>query len=338
MADDEPMPADRPVARPAVRPRAQAALLAAGVAAFLVLIVASVIWLPRVIVELDRDPGAPGPLTQAEGVAARNGVRVILLQGVGGLALLLGAATGAWATLRQIRVSQEGQITERFTRAVEQLGSAEVDVRIGGLYGLQRIAEDAEVERGPITEVLSAYVRNRAPWPPQRLDPASDPERDGPDRDGFDVPHLRVRSPDVQAAMAVLGGSADWRPRSAVLQIGAVDLRRAYLIRSDLEGTYLHGAQLDGAWLRGSHMARVNLHEASVRRAHLRDVDLSHADLRQADLRGSDLRGADLRRARLLGADLRGVRLAGARLDGAVTDAATRWPDGFEPAVAANHV
>jgi hypothetical protein len=327
MSVEEQPPAVRPVARPAPRRHVQAAVLAGCLAAFLVLIVASVVWLPAVVVELDRDPGAPGPLTQAEGVAARNGVRVILLQGVGGLALLLGAGTGAWATLRQIQVNQEGQITERFTRAIEQLGSAEVDVRIGGLYGLQRIAEDAVVEREPIVEVLSAYVRNRAPWPPQRQGRPAEPDGDGPD-----VQHLRVRAPDVQAAMAVLGGSADWRPRPAVLQIGAVDLRRAYLIRIDLSDTYLHGAQLDGAWLRGSRLHRVNLHEASVRGAHLRDVDLTRADLRKADLRASDLRGADLRRARLLGADLRGVLLDGAHLEGAVFDVATRWPEGFEPA------
>jgi hypothetical protein len=327
--DEQSLPA-RPVARPPARRRVQAALLAGGLAAFLVLIVASVLWLPREIVELDRDRRAPQALTQAEGVTARNDVRVILLQGVGGLALLLGAATGAWATLRQIQVSSEGQITERFTRAVEQLGSAEVDVRIGGLYGLQRIAEDAVVERGPIAEVLSAYVRNRAPWPP----PPGSGAGDG------SVTHLRVRSPDVQAAMSVLGGSGDWRPGDE-LQIGAVDLRRAYLIRSDLAGTYLHGAQLDGAWLRASHLAGANLHEASLRGAHLRDVDLTHADLRKADVRGADLRGADLRHARLYGADLRGARLEGADLrdarlqgadtDGSTSDDATRWPDGAPP-------
>jgi hypothetical protein len=300
-----------------------------GGLAFLILVLASVLWLPGVIVRRDLDPAAPGPLGQADGLTARNDVRQTLLQGVGGLALLIGAGAGAWATLRQVQVNQEGQITERFTRAVEQLGSGEVDVRIGGLYGLQRIAEDAEVERGPILEVLSAYVRNRAPWPPET----------GPaDRLGPDVPHLRVRAPDVQAAMNVLSGASAWHGRAHLaLQLGAVDLRRAYLIRSELSGTYLHGAQLDGAWLRGSNLAGINLHQASARLVLLRECDLAGADLRECDLRharldSADLRGARLDGARLEGADLRWAKVDAASWAGATADDATRWPEDFDPA------
>ena len=123
-----PVPQPRPPLRRTRRP-ATRFLLAIAVALFLGLILASLLWLPDVIVRLDLDPKAPEPLTQADGLTAHNDVREVLLQGVGGLALLLGVAAGAWATLRQIQVSQEGQITERFTRAIEQLGSTEVDVR-----------------------------------------------------------------------------------------------------------------------------------------------------------------------------------------------------------------
>jgi hypothetical protein len=306
-----PVPQPRPPLRRTRRP-ATRFLLAIAVALFLGLILASLLWLPDVIVRLDLDPRAPEPLTQADGLTAHNDVREVLLQGVGGLALLLGVAAGAWATLRQIQVSQEGQITERFTRAIEQLGSTEVDVRIGGLYALQRIAEDAPVERGPIIEVLSAYVRNRNPWPPAA----------GPDDNGPDVAHLRVRAPDVQTAMNVLGHAADWHGDGAAgIQLGAVDLRRAYLIRAELPGAYLHGAQLDGAWLRGGRLAGINLHQASLRSALLRDADLTEADLRRADLRGAMLEGADLR----------GARLDGARLDGARVSDSTRFPEGAEP-------
>jgi hypothetical protein len=60
-----------------------------------------------------------------------------LLQGIGGTVLLL----GAYFTYRQLQtardqlqIAQEGQITERFSRAIEQLGSDKEDVQLGGIY------------------------------------------------------------------------------------------------------------------------------------------------------------------------------------------------------------
>jgi len=64
----------------------------------------------------------------------------------------------------QLQVAQEGQITERFTRAIEQLGSQEMAIRLGGIYALERIANDSDKDYWPIIETLTAYVRERAPW------------------------------------------------------------------------------------------------------------------------------------------------------------------------------
>jgi hypothetical protein len=96
-----------------------------------------------------------------------------LLQGLGDLVVLTGATVGVWFTLRQVQVIQEGQITDRFTRAVDQLGSDTVDVREGGIYTLERIAKDSITDRGTVVETLTALVRNRSPWPPP--DPTSKP-------------------------------------------------------------------------------------------------------------------------------------------------------------------
>jgi hypothetical protein len=74
---------------------------------------------------------------------AQKEVRTTLLQGLGGAALLV----GAYVTYRQLQTSREGQITERFTRAIDQLGSEHLDVRLGGLYALERIARDSPADR-----------------------------------------------------------------------------------------------------------------------------------------------------------------------------------------------
>jgi hypothetical protein len=138
-----------------------AALAVVLVVGAVVLVVGTAMVLaPRWLVIND---AAGEPLAGAERVNAVNQARGTMLQLLGGL--VLGA--GAVATWRQLRVAREGQVTDRFTRAVDQLGRPEVDVRIGGIYGLERIARDSAVDRIMVTEVLTAFVRQHAPWPPR---------------------------------------------------------------------------------------------------------------------------------------------------------------------------
>jgi uncharacterized protein YjbI with pentapeptide repeats len=200
-----------------------------------------------------------------------------------------------------VRVTREGQITERFTRAVDQLGSDRVDVRIGGIYALERIARNSPADRGPIAEVLSAFVRGRAAWydakdrevPVERLRP------------------LRARFADVQAAMTVLGRRMDAAQGADQLWLSEVDLRKARLDGACLNGARLHSAHLEGAGLIGAQLERTLL---------------GYAHLEHAFLDGANLQGADLRAANLKGTNLHRVQLHGAR-----ANAATVWPGGFNP-------
>jgi hypothetical protein len=125
---------------------------------------------------LDRTPEpqiAGDPRLEVLGVAdqdrsldvakAQNDVRTTLLQGLGGVVLLM----GAYFTYRQLRTAREGQITERYTRVIDQLGHAQLDVRLGGIYALERIARDSSADHATIGEVLTAFVRSHAPWPPR---------------------------------------------------------------------------------------------------------------------------------------------------------------------------
>lgn len=67
--------------------------------------------------------------------------------------------------------AQEKQITELYVKAIGQLGSDKLPVILGGIYALERIAWDSsKKDKGPILEVLTAYVRQNASWPPE--DPA----------------------------------------------------------------------------------------------------------------------------------------------------------------------
>jgi Pentapeptide repeats (8 copies) len=195
-----------------------------------------------------------------------------------------------------LETTREGQITERFTRAIDQLGHAHLDVRLGGIYALERIARDSPADRATIGEVLTAFIRSHAPWPPslpgQYLETAPIDQ----------VPKLQTRAADVQASLWVLGrgGFADALGEEQWLDLSAVDLRRA-----------------------------------DLRNARLGDVDLRFAGLQRAFLAGAHLRGAylndsHLEGARLSAADLEGANLDGTYLQGAEADVRTKWPEGFD--------
>lgn len=53
----------------------------------------------------------------------------------------------------------ERRITELYTKAVEQLGSEKAPVRLGGLYALERLAQDNPTKRQTIVNVICAYLR-----------------------------------------------------------------------------------------------------------------------------------------------------------------------------------
>lgn len=60
----------------------------------------------------------------------------------------------------------ERRITELYTKAVEQLGSDKAPVRLGGLYALERLAQNNEGQRRTIVNVICAYLRMPFTPPP----------------------------------------------------------------------------------------------------------------------------------------------------------------------------
>jgi hypothetical protein len=259
---------------------------------------------------------------QQDQARLQNDVRATLLQGAAGVLLVAGVV----ATLWQVQVSRQGQITERFARAVDHLGGDKPDVRVGGIYTLERIAKDSRPDRATVAAVLETFVRNHAPW---MVGAPAGPEHPTATIDE-QLPWLQHRAPDIGTAMLVLGR----RPPSK-------DERPLYLSRVDLRGAYLADAQLSRVALRYANLARavmprVQLEGSDLHRADLRHADLQRARLRGANLGGCSLQGADLQGADLQGADLRGSNLRGAKLEGAdltgvQDDATTVWPDGVDP-------
>lgn len=257
----------------------------------------------------------------------QNNVRSILLQMIAGLLLIAGAA----ATWRQIHVNREGQITERFTRAIEQIGSDNIDIRIGGVYALERIARNSPSDRNTVQFILGAFVRNHAPW---HVDTPDGPEH--PTATIEERPWLQILAPDIHAAVGILARrlpSPDTReefPGGAKLYLSRVDLRGLQLYRGRLINTQLRYANLARSWLQGTRFDHSDLKSADLRRCHLEETSFVDASLNLAYLTGASLRGADLRGADLRGADLCDADLDDTMLEGAQADIDTAWPTDFD--------
>ena len=60
-------------------------------------------------------------------------------------------------------------MTDRYTKAIEQLGSGKLDIRLGGIYAPERIAHDSPRDHPTVLEVLAAFIREHShePWPPK---------------------------------------------------------------------------------------------------------------------------------------------------------------------------
>src|SRR5262249_17379533 len=65
--------------------------------------------------------------------------RQTLAQILGGAALLV----GLYFTSQTLRTTQEGQITDRFTKAIDQLGTDTLAVGLGGIDVLDQMARDS---------------------------------------------------------------------------------------------------------------------------------------------------------------------------------------------------
>jgi hypothetical protein len=207
-----------------------------------------------------RAPGWMHATTPQEGYNAR-----VLVISIGGA--IVGA--GLLYTARNYRLSRRGQVTDRFTIALERLGSSELYVRIGGVHALEHVMRDSADHHDEVIEVLTEFIHDRAPrrayqsgrqvW----MHPVTGSVPDLPSEP----------TPDIQAALTALGH----RPHRPERQ------------RIDLGGLHLTGTQLFGA---------------NLTRAWFNDADLTGAQLYDADLTGTQLYGADLTDAWLGGANL----------------------------------
>ncbi|MBP2474002.1 hypothetical protein JOF53_002874 [Crossiella equi] len=115
--------------------------------------------------------------------------RLEAIKTAGAIVVGTGGAAALWLAARRQRMTEIGQqhqehvaaateadaaerrVTELYTKAVEQLGSEKAPVRLGGMYALERLAQNTPGQRQTIVNVLCAYLR--MPYTPPDQDPIS---------------------------------------------------------------------------------------------------------------------------------------------------------------------
>ena len=258
-------------------------------------------------------PGAGWVLRHIDGVHGLRGKDLEdALDAVRGRALALGtglaALTAVYYTARNadtarrtFQLGEQGHVTERYTKAIEQLGSDKLDIRLGGIYALERIAADSARDHPTVMDVLTAFIREHSP-----SQPATTPSLGSGDTSETQRPARPRPFADIQAALTVIG-------RRTVFP----DARKLDLSGASLPGADLAGADLAGADLAGADLARANLTRANLTRANLTDANLTSANLFSVNLASANLSDATLTGANLFGANLTLADLDDANLSGA---------------------
>ena len=213
--------------------------------------------------------------------AARNEFIKTTAQILGGAFFLFGLYF-TWLNLEATKeknradlyIAQERQTTDLFTRAIGQLGSDKLEVRRGGIYALERIARESDKDHGPIMEVLTAYVRENAPWPPE---PLAEARKKRPWAKPKDQGPSIKPDPDIQAVLTVIGRRARTylKGEKQVLDLREADLRGADLRQAHLEKAFLYEAHLERAYLEGVDLEGAYLWLAHLEKAFLKDAHLA---------------------------------------------------------------
>src|SRR6266436_3782375 len=206
------------------------------------------------------------------------------------------------AQQQQQQVARDLLISNQVSKGFEHLASDKMAMRLGGIYALEGVmnaSERPEQYRGPVLEMLCAFVREYTIGKTVSKKPAI----------------------DIQAALTVIG-----RRKGQELP----DLAEVNIPGANLSGANLSGADLDSAHLNSAYLSGANLSGANLLGANLSGANLRGADLTGANLRSANLRSANLSVAYLIGADLAGAKnLIQTQLNEACGNNKTELPEGL---------
>lgn len=225
------------------------------------------------------------------------------------LAGLIGVPFLVWRSIiaqKQVKVAEQGLITDRLNKAVEGLGAEKtvkrrithpdgtteieettepnIEVRIGAIYALERISRDSDSDHVNVMEILCAYICENSHRPP-----SSQPPSRSEDTDAAKALSELTDLTDVQTALTVLGRRAESRRHLETAARYRLSLSRCNLAKCDLSGADFSpakfaGSNLNGAFLYRSRFRDCNFTSASMKRVQGYDSIFEGAVFENANL------------------------------------------------------
>ncbi|MDO0911123.1 pentapeptide repeat-containing protein [Streptomyces sp. DT2A-34] len=250
-------------------------------------------------------------LDAGERSVAMGQFRLALVQALAAV----GAAVALLYTARNYRLSHRGQVTERFSKALERLGSEEPYVRLGGILALEQILQDSPTQANHAVQVLNGFVREKSPKVGERKErqravvARRAAKRSGRRKTPSAADRLGLPS-DIHAALVALAGWSDRKSpgMDQVPHLGGLDLSGAFIPEIDLHRAEMRGASVSRANLIGADLRLARLDNALLIAALLEGADLTSADLEGANLSQASIRDAIFEKANLRGVNLSSVR------------------------------
>lgn len=281
------------------------------------------------------------------------------------LAAIFGLPFVIWRSIvaqRQVNVSEQGLITDRINKAVDGLGTEKtvsyervdaegrpyqvnqskpnIDVRIGAIYALERIAKENLDFHVQIMEILCAYIRENAPaseaepWPEIEM---YEDETDGPLRDDWEervdtflkkhataLQRVKLRE-DIKIALQIISRRT---PEQKILEARAFDGNETARFvfddkcpeissyfdedTDDLSALERYRSALE-EW-KGA-LDRYSGYRLDLRGINLRGAILPDLNLNGALFDGAQMQGAALNHCEMQGASLYGAQMQAAQLD-----------------------
>jgi uncharacterized protein YjbI with pentapeptide repeats len=238
---------------------------------------------------------------------ARSNNYSIWLQSIGSLILGVTAYI-AWCNLK---VSEEKQIADKFSKAIDQLGSEgdeKIYIRLGGIYTLEQIAQNSKEYHWTIMEILSDFIREkrsiRQPLDMITWEPKTSAES------FIQVPI------DICAAFTALGRrNVSQDPAGKRINLLRVDLAEMKL--SDAQNFNLSNIILCHSNLSWNHFANVDFSGANLNGCYLNHAHFGNANMSKA-LLSANFSGTILGKTNFSNSDLAGAIFNGASVDGAI--------------------
>jgi len=196
---------------------------------------------------------------------------------------------------KNAEIAENKQIIECFAKAIEQLGSEKIEVRIGAIYTLERIANDSIKNYWVVIQVIMAFIRDKTLIKGE---------------DTLDNNTSLNIETDIQTALTVIGRRRlEFEKEEQRIILANINISKADLYKVNLDNASLVKANLSKAFLFRANLISTNLYKADLSEADLAESKLCGAilcgaNLSEASLRSVDLTGADLSKANLYGANL----------------------------------